>query len=141
MEQDKLKHLEFIQSVISRMNSNSFQIKNLTITIIAATLALCAATKNYNFILVGITSTILFWLGDAYILNQERKFRGLYNDYAGISENPLNSKPFEMNTKLYKKGKYSYLCALFSKTMLLSYLGMVILLIIIFFILNGVCCC
>lgn len=27
MEPDKLKHLEFIQNVITRMNTNSFQIK------------------------------------------------------------------------------------------------------------------
>lgn len=36
MEEKKLKHLEFIQGVITRMNSNSFSIKTWMITIIAA---------------------------------------------------------------------------------------------------------
>ena len=80
MNEEKIKHLEFIQGVINRMNSNSFQIKGWMITIVAALLALYASSSNVAYIFVGIVPTILFWLLDSYYLQQERKFRGVYDD-------------------------------------------------------------
>ncbi len=44
----KIKHLEFIQIVISRMNSNSFLIKGWTITLMSALFALAAKDTNFN---------------------------------------------------------------------------------------------
>ena len=74
MEQhDKLKHLEFIQNIITRMNTNSFQMKGWAIAIVSATLALYAATRNDCLILIGIFPSIVFWFLDAYYLTQERK--------------------------------------------------------------------
>ena len=52
MSEDKLKHLEFIQNVITRMNTNSFQIKGWTVTIVSAVLAIYASTKNYYYWLI-----------------------------------------------------------------------------------------
>ena len=88
MSTEQLKHLEFIQAVITRMNANSFQIKGWTVTIVSALLAIFASTKNHYFILTGIFPNIVFWFLDSYYLQQERKFRGLYNDVADISDNP-----------------------------------------------------
>ena len=34
MNENKLKHLEFIQNIITRMNSNSFVIKGWSITLV-----------------------------------------------------------------------------------------------------------
>ena len=39
MDNNKIKHLEFIQSTITRMNQNSFQIKGWMITLVSALLA------------------------------------------------------------------------------------------------------
>ena len=36
MEQERIQHLEFIQNIINRMNSNSFQIKEWMIMIVSA---------------------------------------------------------------------------------------------------------
>lgn len=36
MEKEKIKHLEFIQNIINRMNLNSFQIKEWMIMIVSA---------------------------------------------------------------------------------------------------------
>ena len=71
--EDWIKHLEFIQNVITRLNSNSFQIKSWSITIVTAILALFATTQNTDFILIGIFPTVIFWLMDAYCLTKERK--------------------------------------------------------------------
>ena len=80
MAPEKIQHLEFIQNIINRMNSNSFQIKEWMITIVSALLALFANSSNEVYIFVAVVPTFLFWYLDAYYLQQERKFRELYHD-------------------------------------------------------------
>ena len=128
MTEEKLKHLEFIQNVITRMNTNSFQLKEWTIVIISAILALYASTKNPCFIIIGVFPAFIFWALDAYYLMQERKFRGLYNDVAGVTEKPKDIKPFEMRPDLYIKGKYSYWNVFWSTTIWKLYLTIIIIL-------------
>ena len=77
-EDDKRKHLEFVQAVISRMAGNSFAIKGWSITIAAAVIALAAKVENYRFIYAGVFSAILFLLLDAYYLHLERRYRALW---------------------------------------------------------------
>ena len=133
MTDEKLKHLEFIQDVITRMNTNSFQIKGWTVTIIAALLAIFVSSRNNYFILAGIFPNIIFWFLDSFYLQQERKFRGLYNDVAGISDHPKTLKPFEMRPELYVGGKYSFWNSFTSKTILIMHLSITIILVCLFF--------
>lgn len=132
MTSGKIKHLEFIQNVITRMNTNSFQIKGWSIVIVSALLAIYASTKNSYFFLAAVLPTLIFWFLDAYYLNQERKFRGLYNDVADITDEPKKIKLFAMRPDLYIGGKYSYWSAFISTTILKMYLAIIILLIGIF---------
>ena len=133
MSPEKIKHLDYIQAVITRMNANSFQLKGWMVTLSSALLALSASTKNYNFVLVAILPVMIFWFMDAYYLTQERKFRGLYNDVAGITENPREIKLFAMRPDLYTGGKYSYWNVLFSETILRLYLPVALILVGIYF--------
>jgi len=126
MSDEKLKHLEFIQNVITRMNTNSFQLKGWTVTIVSAILAIYASTKNYYFVLSAIFPTVIFWFLDTYYLTQERKFRGLYNDVAGVSDNPKQIKLFAMRPDLYTGGKYSYWDVFWSTTIWKLYLTIII---------------
>ena len=71
---------------------------------------------------------------DGYCLSQERKFRGLYNDVAGISESPKNLKPFEMNPNLYNSGDYSLWKTFKTKTIWFVYFPIIALLIILYII-------
>jgi hypothetical protein len=113
MEQEKILHLEFIQNIINRMNSNSFQIKEWMITIVSALLALYASSDNVTYIFVAIVPTLLFWYLDAYYLQLERKFRGLYDDV----KDPEKSIPFfSMDITNYKDGRFKFCECLFSKT-------------------------
>ena len=132
MIDEKLKHLEFIQNVITRMNTNSFQMKGWAVTIASALLAVYVSSNNEYFILVSIFPVLMFWFLDTYYLTQERKFRGLYNDVAEITENPKEIKLFEMRPDLYKGEKYSYCCVFFSKTIFGMYLPMIVALISMF---------
>ena len=118
MKPEKMKHLEFIQSIITRMNTNSFQIKGWAITIVSALLALYANSTNGAYIFIGIAPTILFWFLDAYYLQQERKFRGLYKDVVSGT----NSIPeFEMPIQNYSGGNYNFCCVFWSKTISFLY--------------------
>ena len=128
MEENKIKHLEFIQNIISRMNSNSFQIKNWMITILAAMLALYANShNNVIYIFAAIIPTFLFWGLDSYYLQQERKFRKLYDDVlSDESEIAIFSMPIEK----YKDGKCCFLKSFISKTTGWLYGTIIVLLII-----------
>jgi len=85
--QEKIKHLEFIQSVITRMNTNSFQVKGLAITLVSAILAFAASTKEYNMLILAVIELVVFWHLDAYYLHQERLFRELYKEATGGNVN------------------------------------------------------
>jgi len=118
------------------MNTNSFQIKGWSVTLASALLAIFASTKNDYFILTAIFPSVILWSLDAYYLMQERKFRGLYKDVAGISQVPKKIKPFAMRPDLYSKGDYSYWSSFFSQTILILYLPIVAGLVILFFALR-----
>jgi hypothetical protein len=124
MNDNTTKHLEFIQNIITRMNTNSFQIKGMSVTITAALLTLYAGSNKPLYLAVPIIPTILFWFLDAYYLQQERKFRAVYNDVAELSKpkHRINVRPFEMPLQKYTDGKYFYLDVFWSKTIWPFYL-------------------
>ena len=130
MEEAQLKHLEFVQGVITRMNSNSFSIKTWAITILAAYFAIFASCdeQNSTFLLVAVIPTLVFWCLDAYYLQMERKYRKLYD---GVIAGKVNA--FEMKIKVYKE---SYFSAFFSLTEAGLYLTLIIGLIIAYFIMH-----
>ena len=87
IEEKRVKHLGFVQSNISRMNQCSLQMKGWMITVVTALLALYAASisaetgyGNSVFIYIAVAPTVLFWYLDSFYLQQERRFRGIYND-------------------------------------------------------------
>ena len=118
MTVEKMKHLDFIQDIINRMNRNSFQIKGWLITIVSALLALYADKNNVIYIFIAIAPTILFWALDTYYLQQERKFRGIYNDVAGLNDelSRVEIRDFEMPLQKYTCCKYCYFKVLTSIT-------------------------
>lgn len=134
MTDGKLKHLEFIQDVITRMNTNSFQMKGWMVAIVSAILAIYASTKDHSFVLVAILPAVIFWFLDAYYLWQERKFRGLYNDAAGITKDH-EIPVFAIRPDLYKGGNYSYWNVFLSVTILLLYPPVIAILLAIYFLL------
>lgn len=123
MEKEKIRHLEFIQNIITRMNSNSFQIKEWMITIVSAFLAVFAASKDLNelYLLLAVIPTLLLWLLDSYYLQMEKRYRKLFNDVR-VS---LKSD-FDMDASQYK---VCYLRVIFSKTEWPLYLIVILMLL------------
>ena len=132
---DRIKHLELIQDAIARMGSNSFQMKSWMLVVATALLGTFAITNNKGLILLAILPTVIFWGLDAYYLQQERKFEGLYNDVAGISENPKPVRPFEMPLQLYNENKYTFWNVFGSVTIMTLYATVIAILLVIYFVL------
>ena len=86
----KEKHLDNIQAVITRHNSNSFMIKGWTITICTAIFALAGTWKEPILAIISFVPIIIFWLLDSFYLANERCFVSLYS--AAINNYNLNVK-------------------------------------------------
>ena len=130
--EEKLKHLEFIQGVITRMNSNSFTIKTWMVTILAAFIALFANNPNEWYLLSAIIPTIIFWFLDAKYLKMERQYRKLY-DAALVGHINL----FDMDASKYKE---CYIGVLFSATILWVYIPTILGLLIAWLFATGILC-
>ena len=95
--EDKRKHLEFIQGIINRYNSNSFLIKGWTITISAALYALAGTINEPFLVLLALVPIYMFWGLDAFYLSNERCFVDLYNSVAKGNYNLPSQKVFKKN--------------------------------------------
>jgi hypothetical protein len=84
----RLKHLEMIQAVISRMANNSFLIKGWSLTLLAAILAITVKDRVFAMATVALVPVVAFWLLDAFFLGQERLFRELWD---AVSNEPQDS--------------------------------------------------
>lgn len=86
----KLKHLEFIEAVISRMATNSFLFKGWAITIAAALSGFAAVDSKHGLIIIALVATLMFWALDGYYLWLERCFVRLYNTVAAMDEHAID---------------------------------------------------
>jgi predicted transglutaminase-like protease len=129
MSEDKGQHLEFIHNTINRLSDKSVQLKAITITLTAGLLAVYASTPKIFLIYITIPQIAFFWLLDSYYLQQERKFRGIYNDVSGVTA--INTIIcYEMPTQKYNKGKYNFFSCFFSISKLLFFGSMIIILML-----------
>lgn len=124
----KIKHLEFIQSVINRMTNNSFLLKGWCLTVIGAMFALKDGTLcAYAWIFPLFIG--MFWLLDGYYLSQERRFVALYKEVIKRSD----GTDFDMSTKRFCKDRNTWFSSIFSGTLSIFYgvLLVIVLLLIL----------
>lgn len=133
MEERKIKHLEFIQLVITRMNVNSFLLRGWSVTLVAALFAFAAKDTNIEYVLITYISTPLFWILDGYYLGQERKYRDLYNNIRNKDENEID---FNMNATIMNNSKNSWLTSIFSITNLIFYGTLIGITFVVMFLIN-----
>ncbi|WP_421765124.1 hypothetical protein [Ekhidna sp.] len=131
--ENKIKHLEFLQLVITRMNVNSFLLKGWSVTLVAALFAFAAKDTNIEYVLITYISTPLFWFLDGYYLSQERQYRGLFNHIRTLSEDAID---FDMNTKDYNKNENRWFPSVFSLTLLMFYGALMGITLIVMFVIN-----
>lgn len=96
------KHLDYIEETINRMSSNSVNIKNLHITIIAALIALSIKENNFSIYLLSLFPTIVFWILDSFYLYKETLFRHLYDEIRLKKNEEID---YSMDVSKYKSKK------------------------------------
>jgi|SRR3989339_105520 len=132
---NKQKHLEFIQTAINRMAGNLFFLRGWTITLIVSLLALFTKNTNPNyFVYFLLAIVIIFWILDGYFLSQERLFRDLYDNVRKLEEEKID---FSMNISEHKKYKKNTLVySIFSSTLLIFYLPLIIIAIVMIYLIK-----
>ena len=95
-QENKIKHLEMIESIIERMAKNSFQMKAWAITLVTVVGALGAKEADKRFMLLAFVPIISFWLLDAFYVQQERRYKALYRSVCEKKEEEID---FILNTK------------------------------------------
>ncbi|MDP2672311.1 MAG: hypothetical protein Q8O84_00670 [Nanoarchaeota archaeon] len=129
------EHLDYIQNVINRMSNNSFLIKGWTITFISLLFILSVNKSSNWFLFLSLLPLSCFWGLDAYYLRQERLFRKLYD----AVRQGKNNYSFSMNTKYFEKDVDGWFSTLFSPTIAMIYLTIILLnLILQILIIRGI---
>lgn len=128
MEDGKIKHLEMIQNTITRMANNSFLLKGWAVTLLAGIFALVWEKDGLLHYLLAYIPVFMFWFLDAYYLQQERLYRGLYDEVRQSGTNILFSmSPPSTSTK----NSYCYINVLFSKTEVGFYVPLIVLITVV----------
>lgn len=90
----RVKHMEFLQSAISRMSNTSSSLKNLTMSIFAAVVALSVGFNKPIILLFCIPVELIFWFLDSRYLLLEQGFRRKYDS---VRKSSINTMPdFDM---------------------------------------------
>jgi hypothetical protein len=126
----KGKHLEFIQTTINRMASNSFLLKGWAVTLVGGLVALSFKEMDWRYVAISAAVISFFWLLDGYYLSRERLFIKLYDHARTVAEANVD---FSMDTKPFSHHARWFACTR-SMTLLLFYGGL--LLIHIFILCN-----
>ena len=120
----KLKHLEFIQSVVNRLAADSFRMKGWSVALAAALFVLLARGGNPKFAPLALVPVLIFWGLDGYFLWQERLLRALYDHVRVLEENEID---FSMDVGEFRRDR-TWRGAAFSRT-LIGFYGAVLLMV------------
>ncbi len=131
-DEAKIRHLEMIQGVITRMASNSFALKALAVTLTAGVLAFTGATKSPSpvIVLAALLPVVMFWCLDAQYLRLERLYRRLFDAARADPIEPAAGQ-FSMNIGPYQSAEETWLRIALSWSVFGIYLPIVAVLAIL----------
>ena len=123
--ENKIKHLEMIESIIQRLATNSFQLKGWALTLVGLIGSIAGAGSDKRFVVLAFIPLLAFWFLDTYYLQLERKFRALYRQVSKLNDNNID---FSMDLDQFtyspeEARKVCYCSCLFSRTEGVFYLG------------------
>ncbi|MDD3003006.1 MAG: hypothetical protein PHD49_00090 [Candidatus Shapirobacteria bacterium] len=131
---NKQKHLEFIQAIVTRMGNNLFMLKGWTITLIVGLFTFMFKDSNDLCFIFSICIILIFWILDGYFLSTERCYRALYDEVRLIKDD--KKIDYSLKAEHYRKNKNSWLNSMFSKTLNIFYIPLLILILFGFFYSN-----
>jgi len=118
----KIRYLEMIQSIMTRMSTNSFMMKGWAVTLTTGIFALSAKEANVIYFLIAYFPVVLFWFLDSYYLMLERQFKHYYDIIAEEKENDIKFNISRPEPNRNKKTFYDQ--CLFSTTEVFFYVPM-----------------
>ncbi len=127
MDDKKIKHLELIQNIISRMANNSFALKGWAVTLISAMFVLSDKDSNKGFFILVYFPVVMFWILDSYFLGQEKYFRDLYDEVRQKDEANID---FSMKLKSTKSNINLWMEAVITPSIYIFY-GVIIAIILL----------
>ncbi len=80
--EDRRKHLEFVQAVVTRMSASSATAKSWLLPVVTAAYGFAITNRSAGLAVLGLVATLLFALMDANYLRQEKAYRRLYDTIA-----------------------------------------------------------
>jgi histidine triad (HIT) family protein len=92
--EDRRKHLDFIQAIVTRMSAASTTTKSWMLPVITATYGYAVVQKAQLVGWLGVGAVLLFAYLDANYLRQEKRFRRLYK---AVAEGSNNIAVFSLN--------------------------------------------
>jgi len=122
---DRRKHLDHLQSVISRQSAASSATKGWLMPIITATFGIALTQRSALLAAVGLLAIILFAYMDAHYLQNERGFRGTLQECrprAGIATPIYNGPSRYSGNKAYHIKEVGSLTFLLFKAINFSFL-------------------
>jgi len=121
----KIRFLEMIQSIMTRMSTNSFMLKGWAVTLVAGIFVLANRDSNVIYFLVAYVPAILFWFLDSYYLMLERQYKHFYDI---TTDKNINEIDFKISRPEPNKARKTYYVqCLMSTTEWVFYLPMAIL--------------
>ena len=131
VDENTREYLKMLQAIITRLNTNSFQIKTIATTIITSFMVFMYE-KNQDKI-VNFTICVLvfmFWVVDTYFLRSEKAYRKKYNEtvYANNHDNGKKCKIYDLDITEKLKEKDILFCkVMVSKTIWPVYVCLMII--------------
>jgi hypothetical protein len=125
----RLKHLELIQGVITRMGSNLFTLRGWMITLVVGLSVAFLEVGRNELQVILVLVVFIFWVHDAYFLALERGYRCLYNKVRKLDEDSID---FSMDVSEFSNLRTTsiWYCML-SKTLAFFYVPTLILIALI----------
>jgi len=117
----KIAHLGFVQTIISRMATNSFLLKGWSVTLVAAIFALSSKDSDKRYVIIAYLPIIVFWIYDAFFFQKEKLYRKLYKK---ISVGEVNSDEFTLDLSDSDINADNIISLMFSKAILFFYFSL-----------------
>jgi hypothetical protein len=77
-EPNRIKHLEMIQAVITRLSNEGFVVKGWAVTVAGVFAGLAINSEEWKLAAIACFPTLAFWALDTSFLRAERLFRALH---------------------------------------------------------------
>ena len=139
-EEKKIRYLEFIQNIITRMAECSFKCKEFCVLIVTGLLAVYASLEKHpeTIILCCLAPILIFWFIDSFYLYKERLYRDLYIDNQKISDD-VDKFSLKAKAANKKQSVKKFLLAMFySVSTIVLYGALTIGVIVFYFVMKEV---